>query len=175
MKNALRSITLVIVLLFAVSAISADKVVVIPLGGKVATTHYYTLPGAVFVGDLTADRTPPSLQNPDGTIGVPIGYFYAPLILPNQAKLTEFVVYAKNGSTSVSEDVSLMRFDRLASAPVVMATATIPFDTATFQAFVAPSISPDVIDNIDYSYAVVIHCKDGQLTVNAVRITYTSQ
>jgi len=171
MKNTLGSITLITVLLFAISAIAADKVVVIPLGGSAITTQYYTLPGAVFVGNSSAGH------NATGTISVGAGYtYYAPVILPNHATLTEFMVYAKNGSTSVPDDVSLMRFDRDAAAPLAIATATVPFDTGSsgpFPAFIAPSITPDVIDNIDYSYAVVIHSGDGQLEVSAIRITYT--
>jgi len=81
----------------------------------------------------------------------------------------------------VLDDVSLMRYDRFAAAPTVMATATVPCwgggyclgGDGTFQKLVAPSITPDVIDNIDYSYAVVIHSGDGLLQVSAVRIAYT--
>ncbi|MDH3328952.1 MAG: hypothetical protein OEM01_06925 [Desulfobulbaceae bacterium] len=178
MKNILGSLTLVTVLLFAVSAIAVDKVVVIPLNSSDPGPHYYTLPGAVFVGDNSAGH------NTDGTIGnVGAGnYYFAPVILPNQAKLTEFVVWAKNSSTSVPDDVSLMRYDRAAAAPTVMATATVPCwgggictGDGTFQKLVAPSITPDVIDNIDYSYAVVIHSGDGLLQVSAIRIAYTTK
>lgn len=73
------------------------------------------------------------------------------------------------------DDVSLVRFDQPTTASTVMATATIPHDTGVFTEFVAPAITPDVIDNINSTYAVVIHSVDGQLVVSAVRITYTSK
>ncbi len=64
MKNILGNLTLITVLLFAVSAIAADKVVVIPLGSNNPGPHYYTLPGAVFVGNTSAGH------NTNGTIAV---------------------------------------------------------------------------------------------------------
>lgn len=177
MKNILGSLTFITVFLFALSAIAADKVVVIPLGSSSQGPHYYTLPGTVFVGnDPTGHMTTGQLDAAPGQT------YYAPVILPNQATLTEFVVWAKNNSTSVPDDVSLVRFDRQASSPTTMATAIVPCwgggsctGDGTFQKLVASGISPDVIDNIDYSYAVVIHSGDGLLEVSAVRITYTSK
>lgn len=158
-------------------ATARDKVVVIPLLGdevKKATIHYYTFPGAVFVGDTVADRTPPPGSDPDGTIEVSVGgYFYAPVILPNGAKLTEFRVYCANYGTSVDLEVHLMRYDRPATSPHIMATVSLP-DSSPYTSLVAPSISPDTIDNINYSYAVVIEFKDYGQKVHAVRITYTT-
>ncbi len=146
---------------------------VIPIN-RTSTTHYYTLPGAVFVGDTVADRTPPPGSDPDGTIEVTVGgYYYAPVILPNGAELTEFRVYCTNSGTSANFEVHLMRYDRPATSPHIMATALLPYGSF-YTSLVAPSISPDIIDNINYSYAVVIEFTDGGQKVHAVRITYTT-
>lgn len=64
-----------------------------------------------------------------------------------------------------------MRYDRPATSPHIMATASVP-NTTPYTSIVAPTISPDTIDNIDYSYAAVIKFTDGAQKVNAVRITY---
>lgn len=164
-------LTLVCILLLAATAVAADRVVVVPLGGSVTTTHYYTLPGVVFNGDYSAGH------NESGTISVHAGKrFFAPVILPEQATVTEFVVWAKNGSTSVADNAYLMRYDRNGASPTAIATANIPENTGfgDFQLFTAPTISPDVIDNVNYAYAAVLYSGDGALEVSAIRITYTS-
>ena len=167
MKRNTITVIILIFCLYAFSVHAQEKVVVIPLGSS-SSNQYYTLPGVTFVGDKSATR------NLDGSISLPVlSYFYAPVILPNLAKVTEFVVYAKNGSTSIDSEVSLRRFDRASASPEVMATATIPYDTGTYQALIAPSITHDVIDNIDYSYAVVVDARE-IVSINAIRITYIS-
>ena len=145
------------------------RTVVIPLG-KSPSTQYYTLPGAVFIGDKSPTRST------SGSIVMPaISDFFAPVILPHGSTVTEFAVWAINPSTSIDSFAILRRFDRQASSPFDMATATIPFDAwgPTYTQFNAPGISAEVIDNVDYSYGVVLSTTDG-LSVSAVRITYMS-
>jgi hypothetical protein len=167
------SIPLAVISSFSPLALADDGFYVIPVK-PAAVTHYYTLPGAVFVGDGNADRTPPPGSNPDGSIAwSSSGYFYAPVILPDGAKLTEFRVYCENAGTSSTYEVHLMRYDRPATSPVIMATVSIP-NSSPYSSLVAPSISPDTIDNIDYSYAVVIKFTDYGQKVHAVRLIYTS-
>lgn len=69
-------------------ALTDDGFYVIPIK-QAASTNYYTLPGAVFVGDKSANRTPLT-GNPDGSIAwASSGYFYASVNLPDGARLTE--------------------------------------------------------------------------------------
>jgi hypothetical protein len=153
-------------------ALTDDGFYVIPVK-QAASTNYYTLPGAVFIGDGTADRTPTFPNNPDGSIAYAggSGYYYASVNLPDGVRLTEFRVYCTNMGTSSNFEVNLMRFDRPATSPLIMATASIPYFTS-YASIVAATISPDTIDNMNYSYAAVIKFTDGAQKVNAVRITY---
>ena len=194
MKITLSTLTLTTVMIFAMSVLAHDKVVVVPLGSKVRTvqqTFTLNLPSSAFIPGVFQTGDPKIYFNVGNfaylTQGDLIGGLGAPINLQDGAVITNTTCYMYDNSTenftSPNSKFFLWR-QGTSSADYEQITPTTSCSTSgasvTIQDFSVPSITYPNIDNSQYFYGAYVLLKISaqdplihQLRFYGCRITYT--